>query len=77
MRLLPQRLAELPAYYIPGAKQLMDYDIKLDINLLTLRPCAALLADKPCFAKRLNKIEWVMQYENYATNALYRATLGG
>lgn len=35
--------AELPAYYyIPGAKQLMDYDIKLDINLLTSRPCVRL-----------------------------------
>ena len=31
--------AELPAYYyIPGAKQLMDYDIKL----LTSRPCVRL-----------------------------------
>ncbi len=42
--------AELPAYYyIPGAKQLMDYDIKLgykSFNLEAVR-VAALLADKP------------------------------
>ena len=57
--------AELPAYYyIPGAKQLMDYDIKLgykSFNLEAVR--AALLADKPVSQSDLNKIEWVMQYE--------------
>lgn len=57
--------AELPAYYyIPGAKQLMDYDIKLgykSFNLEAVR--AALLANKPVSQSDLNKIEWVMQYE--------------
>ncbi|END9961657.1 cytochrome c peroxidase, partial [Shigella flexneri] len=51
-------------YYIPGAKQLMDYDIKLgykSFNLEAVR--AALLADKPVSQSDLNKIEWVMQYE--------------
>ncbi len=47
-----------------GAKQLMDYDIKLgykSFNLEAVR--AALLADKPVSQSDLNKIEWVMQYE--------------
>ncbi|KDG69491.1 heme-binding domain-containing protein [Escherichia coli] len=51
--------AELPAYYyIPGAKQLMDYDIKLgykSFNLEAVR--AALLANKPVSQSDLNKIE--------------------
>ncbi|EEY3521795.1 TPA: cytochrome-c peroxidase [Escherichia coli] len=57
--------SDLPVYYhIPGAKQLMDYDIQLgykSFNLEAVR--AALIADKPVSQSDLNKIEWVMLHD--------------